>query len=215
MSKPTREKPLFQTLKEQRICWVYFPGLAPQCDAMATFLIILAGLIVAGIVIFNQLVKDRNQVRAGWSDIDVQLMRRHDLVPQLVAAVKAYADYEQATLTAIIELRSRSRDAAKLAEKARLEDEITSGIKQLFALAESYPDLKADTNFQQLQRELIEVEDYLQFARRFYNGAVRIFNTRMESFPSLLIARPLGFHPADFFAVAGEEVREVPKIELS
>jgi len=182
---------------------------------MMTFLIILVALIVAGVFIFNRLVKDRNQVRAGWSDIDVQLMRRHDLVPQLVAAVKAYADYEQATLTTIIELRSRSQSAARLTEKAHLEDEIASGIKQLIALAESYPDLKADTNFQQLQRQLIEVEDYLQFARRFYNGAVRIFNTRIESFPSLLIARPLGFHQADFFAVEGEEVRAAPKIELS
>jgi len=182
---------------------------------MTIILVILIGLIVAGILIFNRLVKDRNQVRAGWSDIDVQLMRRHDLVPQLVAAVKAYADYEQATLTAIIELRSQSRTAAKLAEKAHLEDKISNNIKQLIALAESYPDLKADTNFQQLQRELIEVEDYLQFARRFYNGAVRIFNTRIESFPSLLIAGPFGFHQADFFAVEGEEIRVAPKIELS
>jgi LemA protein len=182
---------------------------------MTTFLIILIGLIVAGIFIFNRLVKDRNRVRAGWSDIDVQLMRRHDLVPQLVAAVKAYANYEQATLTAIIELRSRSQGASKLAEKAHLEDEITSGIKRLIAIAESYPDLKADRNFQQLQRELVEVEDYLQFSRRFYNGAVRILNTRIESFPSLLIAWPFRFRQAYFFAAEGEEVRDAPKIELS
>jgi LemA protein len=182
---------------------------------MTIFTIILIGLIVAGIFIFNRLVKDRNQVRAGWSDIDVQLTRRHDLVPQLVAAVQAYADYEQATLTAITELRSRSQAAARLAEKAHLEDEIANGIKQLIAIAESYPDLKADMNFQHLQRELIEVEDYLQFARRFYNGAVRILNTRIESFPSLLIASPLGFRPAEFFAVRSEEIRDVPKIELS
>jgi len=182
---------------------------------MTIFLIILITLIVSGIFIFNRLVKDRNQVRAGWSDIDVQLTRRHDLVPQLVAAVKAYAEYEQATLTAITELRSRSQLTEKLAEKAHLEDELASGIKQLIAVAESYPDLKADQNFQQLQRELIEVEDYLQFARRFYNGAVRIFNTRTESFPSLLVAGPLGFRQADFFAVAGEEVRDTPKIELT
>lgn len=182
---------------------------------MVTFLTILLGLVVAGVFIFNRLVQDRNQVRAGWSDIDVQLTRRHDLVPQLVAAVQAYADYEQATLTAIIELRSRSQRAAKLSERAHLEDEMTESIKQLIALAESYPDLKADTNFQQLQQQLIEVEDYLQFARRFYNGAVRILNTRIESFPNLLIAGPLGFRQANFFVAEGEEVRDAPKIELS
>ena len=182
---------------------------------MLTIVTILIGLAVAGLFLYNRLVKDRNRVRAGWSDIDVQLMRRHDLVPQLVAAVKAYADYEQATLAAIIELRSRTRRAAKLDERAQLEDEMTGSIKQLIALAESYPDLKADTNFRQLQREIIEVEDYLQFARRFYNGAVRILNTRIESFPSLLIAWPMGFRQANFFAAEGEEVRAAPKIDLS
>jgi LemA protein len=92
---------------------------------------------------------------------------------------------------------------------------MASGIMRLIAVAESYPDLKADENFQQLQRDLVEIEDYLQYARRFYNGAVRIFNTRIESFPSLLIARPMGFHQAEFFAVSGDEVRDAPKIELS
>jgi LemA protein len=182
---------------------------------MAISLIILGVLVVTGILIFNRLIKDRNQVLAGWSDIDVQLTRRHDLVPQLVAAVKAYADFERATLTAVTELRSRSQAAAKLAEKAYLEDEMASGIKRLIAVAEAYPDLKADGNFQQLQRDLVEIEDYLQYARRFYNGAVRIFNTRIESFPSLLIARPMGFRQAEFFAVADEEVRDAPRIELS
>ena len=182
---------------------------------MTIFLIILTGLIVATIFIYNRLVKDRNQVLAGWSDIDVQLTRRHELVPQLVAAVKAYADYEQATLTAVTELRSRSQGTTELAEKARLEDEIAGGIKRLIALAESYPDLKADANFQQLQRDLVEIEDYLQYARRFYNGAVRILNTRIETFPNLLIAGPFGFSQAEFFAVAGEEVRDAPKVELA
>lgn len=182
---------------------------------MMTFLIILIGLIAAGIFIYNRLVKDRNLVLAGWSDIDVQLTRRHELVPQLVAAVKGYADFEKATLTAVTALRSQSQAASKLAEKAQLEDEIATGIKRLIAVAESYPDLKADENFQQLQRDLIDIEDYLQYARRFYNGAVRIFNTRIESFPDMLVARPVGFRQAEFFAVAGEEVRAAPQIELS
>ena len=181
---------------------------------MTTILIIIAGCVVAGVLVYNRLVKDRNQVLAGWSDIDVQLTRRHDLVPQLVAAVKAYADFERATLTAITQLRSESQITTRLSEKARIEDEMASGIKRLIAVAEAYPDLKADENFQQLQRDLVEIEDYLQYARRFYNGAVRIFNTRIETFPGMLIARRFGFRQADFFAVPGEEVRDAPKIEL-
>jgi LemA protein len=182
---------------------------------MAMFLFIICALVLAGVLIFNRLVKERNQVLAGWSDIDVQLTRRHDLVPQLVTAVKAYADFEQATLTAVTELRSRSQATATLTEKAQLEEEMAGGIKRLIAVAESYPDLKADSSFQQLQRDLVEIEDYLQYARRFYNGAVRIFNTSIESFPGLLIARPMGFRHAEFFAVAGEEARDAPQIELS
>jgi LemA protein len=152
---------------------------------------ILIVLLAGGIWIFNRLVKDRNQVRNAWSDIDVQLRRRHDLVPQLVNAVKAYADYEKATLTAVTELRTRSEAASHLPEKAALEDAMESGLHRLVAVAEDYPDLKADENFLQLQESLLEVEDHLQYARRFYNGAVRIFNTRIESFPHLLLARPL------------------------
>lgn len=177
-------------------------------------LIILAGLAAAGIYIFNRLVQDRNRVRASWSDIDVQLTRRHDLVPQLVKAVKAYAGYEKATLAAVTQLRTQSEAAARLADKARLEDEMEHGLHRLIALAEDYPDLKADDNFRQLQQELTEVEDYLQYARRFYNGAVRLFNTRIESFPNMLVAGPFGFRQAEFFEVEGAEVRATPRVEL-
>ncbi|MDP6415331.1 MAG: LemA family protein [Gammaproteobacteria bacterium] len=126
---------------------------------MPTFL--LVGIVVLAFVIwvFSLLVKDRNQVLAAWSDIDVQLKRRHDLVPQLVTTVKAYADFEQATMTAVAELRSRSESATHLPEKAALEDEMVSAIGKLVVLAEDYPDLKADTNFRQLQSELTEIED--------------------------------------------------------
>jgi LemA protein len=182
-----------------------------------TALVNITALAIAaiGVWIYNRLVRDRNQVRSAWSDIDVQLTRRHNLVPQLVTAVKAYADYEKATMVAVTELRSRSEAASRLSEKAALEDEIEAGLQRLIALAENYPDLKADKNFRKLQEELTEVEDHLQYARRFYNGAVRILNTRIASFPHLLIARSLAFHEAEFFAVAGAEVRVVPKIELS
>ena len=181
---------------------------------MTITLAALAVLTGACIWIYNRLVRDRNQVRNAWSDIDVQLKRRHDLVPQLVVAVKAYADYERATLTAVTELRSRSEGASRLAEKAAFEDEMQVGLHRLIALAEDYPDLKADDNFRQLQTELTDVEDHLQYARRFYNGAVRIFNTRIESFPHLLVARPFGFEQAEFFAVEDDDERIAPTVKL-
>ena len=175
---------------------------------------LLGGLLLWGVLVFNRLVRDRNQVRAAWSDIDVQLTRRHDLVPQLVEAVRAYADYERATLVAVTELRARAEETASLPDKARLEDAMEAGLHRLIALAESYPELKADGNFLQLQRDLVETEDYLQYARRFYNGAVRIYNTRIQSFPDMLVAGLFAFRPAEFFAVDEAEVRAVPRVEL-
>ncbi len=177
-------------------------------------LVLLFGLLIGGIVIFNQLVRNRNRVKAAWSDIDVQLQRRHDLIPRLVEAVKAYAGYEKATLTAVTELRAQSERAPHLAEKARIEKEIETGLHRLIAVAEAYPDLKADQNFLDLQKELTDVEDHLQYARRYYNGSVRTYNTRIESFPDLLVARPLRFSQREFFD-AGDEVQHVPKVSLS
>ena len=181
-----------------------------------TVVILVVAALLAGwaVVMFNRLVRDRNQVRAAWSDIDVQLTRRHDLVPRLVDAVRAYADYERATLTAVTELRARAEAAGRLRDKARLEDEMQAGLHRLIALAESYPELKADGNFLQLQRDLVETEDHLQYARRFYNGAVRIYNTRIETFPDMLVAKPLAFAPAEFFAVDDAEARAAPRVEL-
>jgi len=177
--------------------------------------ITLGVIALAGVIwIYNRLVRDRNQVKNAWSDIDVQLVRRHDLVPQLVAAVKAYADYEQATMTAVTELRTRSEAAARLSEKAVLEDAIETGLHRLIAVAEDYPDLKADENFRQLQSSLTDVEDHLQYSRRFYNGSVRILNTRIESFPHLLIAGPFGFQQAEFFE-ANDEARHALQVDLS
>lgn len=184
---------------------------------MTQFLVlaVCAGFVLWGVLIFNRLVRDRNQVRSAWSDIDVQLTRRHDLVPRLVDAVRAYADYERATLTAVTELRARAEAAGPLRDKARLEDEMEAGLHRLIALAEAYPELKADGNFLQLQRDLVETEDHLQYARRFYNGSVRIYNTRIESFPDMLVAKPFAFVPAEFFAVDDAEVRAAPRVELA
>jgi LemA protein len=161
----------------------------------AVALVVGAGAVI----VFNELVAARNQVRAAWSDIDVQLTRRHDLVPQLVAAVKGYADHERATLTTLTELRSRAVAAASLADKAEAEGELAKQIDRILALQERYPDLKASDNFLALQHDLVEIEDHLQYARRFYNGAVRDFNTKIETFPSLIVARAMAFRPAEFF----------------
>jgi LemA protein len=177
-------------------------------------LLIVALVAIAVMWIYNRLVRDRNQVLAAWSDIDVQLVRRHDLVPQLVNTVKAYADYEKATLTAVTELRARSEAARHLPDKAAVEAEVEQAVQRLIAVAESYPDLKADGNFLQLQRDLVAIEDHIQYARRFYNGAVRIFNTNIQSFPQVLLAGPFGFRAAEFFEVQDPRQREAVQVKL-
>jgi LemA protein len=162
-------------------------------------------LVAAVVVVFNELVAARNQVRAAWSDIDVQLTRRHDLVPQLVAAVQAYAGRERATLDSVAALRTRALAATSLADKAQAEGALARQVEHLLALQERYPDLKASANFLQLQRDLVGIEDHLQYARRFYNGAVRDLNNRIETFPSLLVARLARFRPAEFYRHGDEQ----------
>ncbi len=167
---------------------------------MTATLTVIVGLMLGyAIWIYNRLIRDKNRVANGWSDIDVQLVRRHDLLPALVTSVKAYADYEAATLEAVTELRARSRVETNLTTKAGIEDTIDKAVGKLIVLAEDYPDLKADQNFRDLHTKLTEIEDHLQHARRYYNGAVRNLNTRIESFPDLLLARVFGFAQADFF----------------
>lgn len=178
--------------------------------------ITIALLVLLGIALvwlYNRLVQDRNQVAAGWSDVDVQLQRRHDLVPMLVAAVKGYAGHEAEVLRRVVEQRNASRAAAGIGEKALAEGALERDLRQLMVLAEAYPDLKASANFAQLSAQLVEIEDHLQYARRFYNGAVRQFNDRQQQFPHLLVARPLGFRPAEFFE-AEEAARAAPAVGL-
>ncbi|WP_146909953.1 LemA family protein [Arenimonas daejeonensis] len=148
---------------------------------------------------FNRLVRLRNQVRAGWSDIDVQLMRRHDLVPNLVEAVRAYAGHEKALLENVTALRAQALATQSPAKLAEVERALEQGIGRLMVIQEAYPDLKASENFLKLQRDLVEVEDHLQYARRFYNGAVRENNDGVQRFPDLLVARVFGFRDAEFF----------------
>jgi LemA protein len=159
----------------------------------------LLALLSYGVFIYNRLVRDRQRTLAGWSDIEVQLKRRHDLIPKLVDAVSQYAGYEQATLERVTALRNEAREIRDAAGQAELENGVSRGLLSVFALQEAYPDLKADSSFLQLQSDISEVESDIQHARRYYNGAVRNLNTRIESFPDLLLARLFAYRQADYF----------------
>lgn len=178
---------------------------------MGTIVIAFAVLIFGmGAVIYNRLVGGRNRVSTAWSDIDIQLQRRHDLIPRLVAAVDQYAKYERATLQAITELRAKAMQAADIQTKGDIEEKLGAGLERIVALAENYPDLKANENFLKLQSELVETENFLQFARRYYNGSVRDYNTLTETVPSNLIARWFRFEPRAFFQKLSDEAANVP-----
>ena len=159
----------------------------------------LAAAALYAIVIYNRLVRDRQHSRAGWSDIEVQLKRRHDLIPKLVEAVKQYAAYEQTTLDRITALRGQAQTSQPVDQQGQVESSISQGLISIFALQEAYPDLKANQSFLQLQSDISAVEFDIQFARRYYNGAVRNLNSRIESFPDLLIARLFNYQPALYF----------------
>lgn len=155
--------------------------------------------------IYNRLVRLRNQVRTAWADIDVQLTRRHDLVPQLVATVQGYAGHEKAVLEVVTELRGRALKQTSPARLGEVEGQLEQALTRLFALQEAYPDLKASDNFAQLQRDLVAVEDHLQYARRFYNGAVRDYNDATQRVPDVVVARSFGFASAEFFQAQASE----------
>jgi len=163
---------------------------------------------------FNRLVRLRNQVRNAWADIDVQLRRRHDLVPQLVSAVKGYSGYERGVLTSVTELRAQAMTLKSPAKLGETEAALGKGVAQLLAVQEAYPEIKANQNFLQLQHDLVAIEDNLQYARRFYNGAVRDFNTSIQRFPDMLIAHAGGFAESEFFN-AEEGDRPAVNVDLS
>ena len=181
---------------------------------MFLVLFILVTLAVVVVVLYNRLIRSRNRVNNAWSDIDVQLQRRHDLIPQLVKAVDAYSKYERATIAAVTELRAEAMRIVDVEARGRAEEELGAGVSRLLALAESYPDLKANENFLQLQGQLAETENYLQFARRYYNGSVRDYNTMTESVPSNFVAGAFGFRAREFFQKASDEVASVPLVNL-
>jgi LemA protein len=174
----------------------------------------IAAICLYAILIFNRLVGGRNQVREGWSGIDVQLRRRADLIPNLVVTVRAYAAHERGVIDDVTAQRGSIIAAGDLAAKAKADRALQGSLGRLLAVAEAYPQLKADQNFLALQGQLAEIEDQLQMARRYYNGTVRDFNVSIQSFPDLLIARALGYREEHFFEIdAGSAA--VPNVSLT
>jgi len=182
---------------------------------LGVLVLIILAILVAGIAIYNRLVRLRNTVESSWSDIDVLLKKRYNLVDNLVETVKGYASHERKTLEGVTEARSMAMKAAGPVEKAEAENMFTSTLKSLFALSEAYPDLKANTNFLELQKQLVEIEDNIEYARRYYNAVVRDYNTMTEAFPSNIIAGQFGFQKAEFFELEIPEARERVKVDFS
>lgn len=181
-----------------------------------SWILLAVVILVAGylIVTFNALVRLKQIVANAWKQIDVQLQRRHDLIPNLVEAVRGYMQYEQDTLQRVIEARAKAVAATGVGAKAAAEGELTQALGRLFALAENYPQLRANENVLQLQEQLTTTENQIAFSRQFYNDMVMRFNTKQQVFPTNLFARVLGFHPAEYFE-APVAVREVPKVDLT
>jgi len=171
-------------------------------------------IVVFVIQIFNNLVRMRNVVREGWSGIDVQLRRRTDLVPNLVETVKGYAAHERGLFEDVAKNRAQSIAADNVGGQAAAENALQGSLVRLFAVAEAYPDLKANKNFLDLQQQLADVEDQLQMARRYYNGAVRNLNIGIESFPAVLLARPIGFREETFFELDDRSQAAAPQVSL-
>lgn len=165
------------------------------------------------VLVFNGLVRTKNRTDEAWSDIDVQLKRRYDLIPNLINTVKGYAAHEKEVFEKVTEARSRAMGAGNEHDKGEAENMLTGALKSLFAVAEAYPELKANQNFLELQRELSDTENKIQASRRFYNGNVRDLNTKIEVFPTNLIASALGFKKREFFE-AGEGEKAVPEVKF-
>jgi len=170
------------------------------------FLVILFAIVA----IYNRLIRLRNTVKSSWSDIDVQLKKRYDLVPNLVETVKGYASHEKHVFEKVTEARTMAMRSLSPAEKAKAENILTETLKSLFAVAEAYPELKANTNFQQLQSQLKELEDNIEYARRYYNAVVRDYNIQIESIPSNVVASLFRFEREEFFELEAPEIERKP-----
>lgn len=179
---------------------------------------IILGLVVLAllwlIAVYNGLVTLKNRVDEAWSDIDVQLKRRYDLIPNLVETVKGYARHESATMESVIRARAAAMGATSTADKAQAENTLSQSLKSLFAIAENYPDLKASQNFLELQNDLKDAEDKIQAARRFYNANVRDFTTKMQVFPNNVIVGRMRFKKYEFFEIGNEAERAAPQVKF-
>lgn len=174
-------------------------------------IVVVVGYLVA---VYNSLISNKNMVAEGWSGIDVQLRRRADLIPNLIETVKGYASHEDKLFRDIAELRAKSIAGGSVADQSVVGQAMSAALGRVFAIAEAYPNLKADANFRDLQDKLSGIEDEIQLARRYYNGTVRNFNIKIESFPSNLIANNFHFTKADFFDIGDVTAREVPKVDF-
>ncbi|MBV6648639.1 MAG: LemA family protein [Hoeflea sp.] len=185
---------------------------------MGTWIIlaVLAGIVIYAISLYNTLVKNRQMAGEGWSGIDVQLKRRADLIPNLLESVKGYMTHERELLEEVTRLRSQAVAGASGSpeQRASLEGALSGALGRLMAVAESYPDLKANENFKEFQDALEETENEISMSRRYYNGAVRNLNVSVESFPSMLVARQFGFVKAEYFEIEDEADRAVPKVKF-
>ncbi len=182
-----------------------------------TMFVVFAVVVFLGlwvIIIYNSLIKERTRVNEAWADIEVQLKRRHDLIPNLVNTVKGYAAHEKETLSKVTEARTRAIAATSVKEKAEAENVLKDTLKSIFALAESYPDLKANQNFLELQRDLTDTEDKIQAARRFYNGVTRDYNAHIGTVPTNIVAGIFRFTPREFFGIEDEAERTVPEVKF-
>ncbi len=175
---------------------------------------IVALIVVWVAVTFNSFVRLRNKVREAFSGIDVQLRRRHVLVPNLVQVVQGYAGHERQTLEEVVRARGSAAGADAIADREQSENGLSRSLDRLLVLVEAYPDLRADTNFRELHHDLVEIEEHIQYARRYYNGSVRDLNNRIEQFPANLLAPAFGMQRAEFFEVESAAERQAPTVAL-
>ena len=176
---------------------------------------IIVLLVIAFVVIYNGLVAKRQNVKNAWSQIDVQLQRRFDLIPNLVESVKGYMAHEQNVLEKVTSLRSSWSNANTVAQKAELDNQLSSALKTIMAVSENYPDLKASQNFSELQEELRTTENKISFSRQFYNDSVTMYNTKLELFPSNIVASMFSFKPETLFEVESEEAKKNVKVDFN
>ena len=183
--------------------------------AVLVVIIVLVLLIAWVIGVYNGLIQSKNKVKNAWSQIDVQLQRRFDLIPNLVEAVKGYMDHESETLTKIAELRTSWANASTVHEKAELDNQLSGALKTIMAVSENYPDLKANQNFSELQEELRNTENKIAYARQFYNDSVTMYNTKLQMFPTNIVAAIFSFKEEELFKTESEEARKNVKVDFS